>query len=136
MASFSLDIGKCAKGTNTKAETLLRKIVVEIFRRVSIRTPVDTGRARANWFASIGQPSNETTDNEARQSAREAESVVRRWTPVQPITLTNNLSYIETLERGRVGNKGSLQAPQGMVRITVAEFGTIVESEAQNGRNN
>ena len=44
--------------------------------------------------------------------------------------LTNNLPYIETLERGRIGNKGSEQAPNGMVGITVAEFGGIVDQEA------
>ena len=49
----------------------------------------------------------------------------------QSVFLANNLPYIETLERGRVGNRGSLQAPQGMVAITVAEFGGIAQSEAR-----
>lgn len=44
-------------------------------------------------------------------------------------TLTNNLPYAERLEYG-----WSNQAPQGMVRVNVARFNTLLEEEAAKVR--
>ena len=133
MASFEDDVAAFAKKASGSASRAVRAIAAEVFRRVILRTPVDTGRARSNWFASIGAASTETTESTSRPSASDAQRVAMAYKPEteQSVFLANNLPYIETLERGRVGNRGSLQAPQGMVAITVAEFGGIAQSEAR-----
>ena len=128
---WSIDIDKWAKFQQQKIDAVNRKIALGIFRRVILRTPVDTGRARSNWFCTVGTPSTETTETDRAAVSEATQTVSRQWKPESgsAIFLTNNLPYIETLERGRVGNKGSMQAPQGMVKITLAEFG-MVASEA------
>jgi hypothetical protein len=138
VASFTLDISKWANKQKTNTRVVFRKIAFDVFRRIILRTPVNTGRARGNWFTTIGVQSSEKTDSTTRDATQPASRVVNAWQPQDNIAaiITNNLPYIETLERGRVGNKGSLQAPQGMVKITLAEFGQIVESEAASVRNN
>jgi len=150
MSGWSIDLGKYATDTVEKTNQVCRKVSIEVFRRVIFRTPVGNpalwkvpykpkgyvgGRARNNWFASVGMPSSETTNYPAPTGQAPVSRASRQtalWDPSkgQSIFLTNNLPYIEVLERGRVGNKGSLQAPQGMVGITVAEFGGIVSEEA------
>ena len=138
MASFTLDISKWADKQKTNTKVVFRKIAFDVFRRIILRTPVDTGRARGNWFATIGVQSSEKTDSTTRDATSSAARVVDTWQAQDNIAaiMTNNLPYIETLERGRIGNKGSIQAPQGMVKITLAEFGQIVESEVASVRNN
>jgi hypothetical protein len=135
MSGWSIDLGKYATDTVEKTNQVCRKVALSVFRRVVMRTPVDTGRARANWIPTVGSPSSEiteATDKSGAGAMGKATGQASRWDPSkgQSIFLTNNLPYIEVLEKGRVGNKGSLQAPQGMVSITVAEFGGIVSEEA------
>jgi hypothetical protein len=135
MSKWSIDLGKYATDTVQKTNQVCRKVALSVFRRVVMRTPVDTGRARANWMPTVGTPSNETTEAIDKSGAGVMGKVTGqagRWDPSkgQSIFLTNNLPYIEVLEKGRVGNKGSIQAPQGMVGITVAEFDGIVNEEA------
>lgn len=152
MASgWSLDLSKYAQDTIAKTVLVSRKIALEVFRRVIFRTPVGYppiwetpykpkgyvgGRARGNWFTTVGGPSSAVTDNADATGSRatnEARAVTATWQPVQgSIFLTNNLPYIGVLENGRIGNKGSKQAPNGMVSITLAEFGSITEQAAQS----
>ena len=135
MSGWSIDLGKYATDTVEKTNQVCRKVALSVFRRVVMRTPVDTGRARGNWIPTVGSPSSEVNDTQDKggvMAMGRAASQTGRWDPSkgQSIFLTNNLPYIEVLEKGRVGNKGSLQAPQGMVGITGAEFGGIVSEEA------
>lgn len=81
-------------------------------------TPVDTGRARNNWFLSVGAPSNSITTSKSKGLA-----TIRslRKMPLRVINrkiyLTNNLPYIQALEFG-----SSKQAPSGWVRSTLMKM--------------
>lgn len=111
-----------------KAAVAAQKIAGEVFRRVILRTPVDTGRARGNWQVTIGAPSDLTLDGTdgGRSAVLRAIETVRGWRlGSAAIYLTNNLPYIERLENG-----WSKQAPTGMVALTVAEFGGIAADAA------
>lgn len=126
-----------------------RKIALTALDRVVKRTPVDTGRARGNWQTSAG-PTNETEfvakDPSGRGALAEGRATINAAPPFASITLFNNLPYIEYLENGgfvptdpgpskdpRKGRKGrvlvqggfSVQAPKGMVGVTIAELGQI-----------
>ena len=70
MAAFDRWVDK----TEQNAEQAFRALVLDIFRNIQIRTPVDTGRARGNWQVEF----------DGDQSA----------------TIFNNTSYIERLENG------------------------------------
>lgn len=82
-------------------------------------TPVDKGRARNNWFLSVGYPSDNVTDsistssNSERQAKSLPKSVLNK-----KIYFSNNLPYINRLEYG----SWSDQAPLGWVRITLMKM--------------
>lgn len=102
-----------------------RKVALELFGRVILKTPVDTGRARANWQVTIGTTANGTVEIDdksggATMSAATAASA--GFNAGDTIYLTNNLPYILKLEEG-----SSQQAPAGMVALTVQEFAAIVK---------
>lgn len=133
--AWSIDVGAWCSGAMVATELVARKTVGEIFRRVILRTPVDTGRARGNWQATTGSPATgELGENRNAKvgtaPALRALEVARGWkVGSASIFLTNNLPYIERLENGYSG-----QAPQGMVAITVAEFGGIAEDAAAEAK--
>jgi len=146
MSGWSIDLDKYAAKTIEKTERVLRKTALEIFKRIIMRTPVGNpaiwqvarkpkgyvgGRLRNNWFVSIGAESSQTTEYTAPTggaTVNRATGAAQAWKPSggQSIFMTNNLPYAETIERGRVDGSGSIQAPYGMVKITVAEFDGIV----------
>lgn len=87
-----------------------------------LRTPVDTGRARANWVASIGEPSTEDNpgpdlgSRDANETKSTAEALAQAQTALAgyklslgPIYLVNNTEYILFLDDG-----SSDQAPSGI----------------------
>jgi len=120
-------------------DLVFRKATFEIYSRVIMRTPVDTGRARGNWqTAADAYPTGVTlTDDKGsvNQSGRgnsvaksAMESTVLSGPYQRKFVLLNNVPYIGVLEYGREsGAPGSMQAPAGMVRVTIAEFQALVE---------
>lgn len=105
---------------DAKADRAIRALALELTKRVVMRTPVDTGRARGNWFGRIGQPERRTTEaTDPRGSATIAkgQAIIHRFTMGESYFLTNGLPYILPLEHGH-----SKQAPAGMVTVTVAEL--------------
>jgi hypothetical protein len=115
---------------------------------VVLRTPVDTGRARASWNLSVGTPdgSYPAAGGTYEPLSYEAAAIaLRDLQPFDVVWIASGLPYIKTLEYGlypsppRVGTwvKGrgfeirsaggySKQAPQGMVRVTVDEVRAIL----------
>lgn len=122
--SFALDLSKFAKNANADMKLVVKKIAFESFKRIILRTPVDTGRARANWGVAIGKPRTgmfvESSDKSGGGTINAAMSGVEQFVAAGAdgsIFLTNNVPYIGPLEYG-----SSKQAPQGMVRVTVEEM--------------
>ena len=111
---------------NNRMDTVIRNSTIELFGRVVKMTPVDTGRAKGNWQCTVGSPATDEIDRldksgstvmaEVKQNVPKAGNVV--W-------LANNVPYIRALEYGH-----SKQAPEGMVRIAVAEFGSIFSTNS------
>jgi hypothetical protein len=87
--------------------TLQKRIVLEVLRRVVLRTPVDTGRARGNWQIEVGSIPKGETGKLAKGEDAEAASI--GW-------IANNLEYVVFLEDGSSG-----QAEAGMLEITLLE---------------
>ncbi len=104
-----------------------QKIALEIFSRVVRKTPVDTGRARGAWVVSTGRSSDEIpqrVDRNGTVTIATGAANMERAKGDEPIFISNNLVYINGLEYGK-----SRQAPNGMVRTTIAEFDDIVKGE-------
>jgi len=103
------------------ANRLKRLAAFTILQAVSFGTPVDTGRARANWLVDLGKPAEGTVGS---QGARPADApdplaagraTIDRSEPEQSIHVTNNLPYINELNEG-----SSAQAPAGFVQLAVS----------------
>lgn len=126
---FADEIGDFEKKALGRIRNFRRALAMKVFSRVILRTPVDTGRARANWQCTMGSPADGVLEAEdksgAEAMARARDVSVGIGTDDRSIFLTNNLLYIEALENGHSG-----QAPQGMVAITVAEFEGLAEQVA------
>lgn len=122
---FAEDIAGFAAKTERKMDLAVRKIALELFSRVILKTPVDKGRARANWQVAIGGAPNGTLELEDKSGTATISAVTASAAGLRAgdvIFLVNNLPYIQRLEDGYSG-----QAPAGMVGLTVQEFQRIAE---------
>jgi hypothetical protein len=120
MSTFKLDISKFIDKTSKTADAEVRKICLDLLTGIVLKTPVDTGRARANWFTSIGSPSinvTESTDPSGSSTIANSLSAISKATG-DVLWITNNLPYIYRLEF----EGWSRQAPAGMVRVTVNDI--------------
>lgn len=105
-----------------------KKIALEAFRRIVLRTPVDTGRARGNWQLSIDTPATGilgTLDKGGGSTVRGGLGALANLRPFAVVWLTNNLPYIQALEDGH----SQRQAPFGMVALTFAELERALVTE-------
>lgn len=114
--SFGADISRYAKKTGLSIEHSIISICTEASVSIIERTPVDSGTARGNWYATINAESSDTDDNRREKSALSDARNKAQKAAGNIFILTNNLPYIRRLEYG-----WSTQAPQGMVRITAAK---------------
>ncbi len=111
----------------------LKATLTEVDWRLSHRTPVDTGRTRANWNVGVGAPDATVDVNKFDPSGEEtherAKSVIDSITESaigKDIFITNGLPYIGALEHGH-----SQKAPLGMIVVTEAEIPFIAAQAAQ-----
>lgn len=132
--SFTLDLTRiCAKSKVSLDETVNR-FVFGMFSRIIMRSPVDTGRFRANWqisFNSISAQQLEqfdqgpvTANGSGQSSTKELVRAVllgANWIGGKAY-LVNTMPYGKYLEYG-----SSKQAPLGMVRLTVNEYAEVLD---------
>ena len=125
MGSFADQVARFEKDALRKMNLAVRKISLEIFSRVILKSPVDTGRFRGNWQVAIGSvPSGtlELDDKTGTATVSKADLKLVGAKAGDTIYLANNLPYAVRLEEGY-----SQQAPAGMVALTVQEFAAIVD---------
>jgi hypothetical protein len=119
--SFSVDLSRFKVKSQKQAKAVIQKITMEAFKGAVLKTPVDTGRARANWSPSVGIPTEasypEKMDKGGGSAISAAQKATFDWNCIGSIFLCNNLPYIGALEYGH-----SKQAPAGMVRVTLSEI--------------
>jgi len=130
-----------------------RRMVMEALTRIVRRTPVKTGRARGNWQTTIGSPASgevnvigageQASKGKGARRGREGYAgrmaisngrrALRALPPFSTVHLTNNVPYIVDLEMGRRSTgrrlRGSVQAPEGMVAVTMNEMGLWLSSQ-------
>jgi len=115
--SFSDDIKRFNEKVEKRATKLFRGTALSLFGRIITRTPVDTGRLRGNWQVTLNTSPKGILDSTKVQDT----GVMKAAKLGDSIYIINNLPYAEVIENG-----SSKQAPQGMVKVTVAEFKSIV----------
>jgi hypothetical protein len=121
MSSFSLDLAKFGQKAVDNAEKIIRKIIFDMHGRIVQRTPVDTGRAKANTHVSINNlPTGSTLEVDPTGTATIAAAgrQIAQFKLGDTAFIYNNLEYILALEYGH----SKIQAPQGMFRISFEEI--------------
>lgn len=107
-------------------EAASRQAMILAAQSIVLRSPVDTGRFRANWQFGVGALNSATTTSEdpsgaatisALQGAINNAKIGGVW------YATNSLPYANRLEYG-----WSDQAPGGMVRLTAQELPDMIRS--------
>lgn len=130
MNNFKADFDRIIKKAKGRIDIVVKKTALQVFDGVILKSPVDTGRFRGNWMATVGSPSfmyyDDIKDKSGRKSMAAAESVVMEYAVGNIVYLVNNLPYAQRLEYGY-----SKQAPKGMVRLSVAEFEQWLEKAAR-----
>lgn len=136
---WTLPVREFAAAMQITLATVIKTIALDLNRRIVMRTPVDTGRARASWDLSVGTPS---TRVEPERTGKAGGGVQQTFTALllggsaeivpaaaaaidgtQPVFIVSNIPYIEALENGH-----SQQAPVGMVEISIVEIESELES--------
>ena len=124
--SFELDIRAFVERTRISTRTAVRKLVLDTFLEILKRSPVDTGRFRANWRVALGAPDLRTTSvaeggttsrvgQTLSEGERQVAAVFSTSSGVpEEIWISNNVPYAEGLERG-----SSSQASSGVVRPSI-----------------
>lgn len=127
---FSKELDDFAKEFPSTANQIIRLVALEALKNVVLATPVDTGRARSNWFIGIDSPVEDETDDTDYQSNLATESK-KLLSPVGSniIWLTNNLPYIVRLNEG-----WSEQAPEGFVEKSVVAAERAIEKSVKRMR--
>lgn len=113
-----------------KVEDITKLTLMELFKRVIEKTPVQTGRAKGNWQATIDKASNVKLDVEDKSGKVTIDKVAETTDKFElghKIFLSNNLSYVQKLEYG-----SSKQAPKGMVRTSIQELNSIFDQMAKD----
>jgi hypothetical protein len=140
--SFSSEIDSFVKSFQGAVSSVVADSIKEISEKIILRTPVDTGRARANWQAMINDEANSSINWQGNDSegnpdlsapapSEGSDFAIANMIPVaeqavgEVFVMTNSVIYTEDLEYGT-----SAQAPQGMLRRTVSEWEGIVRENA------
>lgn len=118
MKQFGIRMRGRADRIPDRADKIVREIALAVDRTLVLATPVDTGRARANWQATLGAPATGVVNGEPGKRASVAQATAQasaviggyRGGPGAAIFLTNNLPYIVPLNNGH-----SKQAPAGFI---------------------
>lgn len=118
---FQQRMASLAAKVQDNADKTVRKVAMAVDQTVVMATPVDTGRARANWIAAldVGVTNTvETLDPSGGQAIAQAAGVIAGYkgkpSGRSEIHVTNNLAYIGSLNDG-----SSRQAPKNFVQQAV-----------------
>jgi hypothetical protein len=102
-----------------------RKVAFAIDNTLVLATPVDTGRARANWLPSLNVAITSVTDAVDKSGSgaiAKLSSVMSNFKLGDDVYISNNLPYI-----GRLNDGYSKQAPIGFVEKAVQTAKSALE---------
>lgn len=118
--SFTLDLTRFRIKTEHQASQVVRKIALELFTLIVMRSPVDTGRFRANNQISLNSLPGDAVlgfDKTGSVTISSGNSKLGQYKLGDTIFLYNNVEYGLALEYG-----WSQQAPQGVYRLSVSDI--------------
>jgi Bacteriophage HK97-gp10, putative tail-component len=121
---FKADIAAFAKLVDVNQATVVKKIAFDLWTKITLKTPVKTGRARAGWGLSINSPIVATPPVGSYSAPGTPD--FSKVDGKQIVYILNNVEYVPNLEDG-----SSKQAPAGMVRLSIMEIESEIEVTLQ-----
>lgn len=123
MAAFYLALRDFADKAGKNAELVVKKVGIDMLSKIILRSPVDTGRFRANWQVGLKEVGYtvKTEDPSGQATISAGASKIAGFKLGDSIWISNALPYGPRLENGY-----STQAPAGMVKLTVAEYESLI----------
>lgn len=144
---FASNMSRILQRCKDKQDRIVRAVAAELISGMKEMSPVDTGRFKNNWYASIGQVDTTTNTETVDQVMVRATPVLEKFRSGMKIYLTNSLPYAKPLEFGQFGKPPgsangpktvdgySKQAPGGMVRLTVQNYNIKLREIVQQLEN-
>jgi hypothetical protein len=135
MGKFVIELKNAIGRIQGKQDLAMRKIALTAYQKIQAKTPVDTGQLRRSWTVSLNsEPSNFNGNSQAIMQATINDRIV----------IATNKPYAPMLEyglypkppkkpTGKTRQGYSVQAPQGMVRITIQEVKAWIEQNPTLG---
>ena len=130
--TFAADVRRFTVKSEKAVDKTVRAITFALFREVIQRTPVDTGRLKGNWQASVGAPEMgtlTTTDARGGTTITKMAGAIGGWGSVS--YLSNNLPYAARIE---YDGWSHTKAPEGMVRVSLARIQAIVRAATRDNK--
>lgn len=136
MEEFGRRLQVVARGIAANVHRAVRKAALTIDQVLVLLTPVDTGRARANWVASLVAPREDIPSGPQPGESPEARGAVAAQVALDQargvvseygggsIFIANNVPYIGPLDEGH-----SRQAPAGMTSAALAAGEEVFRQE-------
>ena len=133
---FADQMGRFIDSYMNRFDLLVRDVTENLFTFIVLRTPVDTGRTRGNYFVSVSGAmmtdyDEMNFDPTGTNSISQASDAIKGIKAGGVVRIINNTPYVMDLEF----NSTSKQAPRGMARITVTEFQPIVNRAVEKVAN-
>lgn len=126
VTKFNVELDRASKKIHGDLNKFYRQVCLEVLKRIVLRTPVDSGRARGNWQTEIGRAASSSLLVEGSRGTMADLAISAGMTklaqipPFSIVHITNNVEYLYYLEY----EKRSQQFPEGMVEITLTEMQT------------
>ena len=137
-------VKKAIRQTKDQANIDIKSLYFVGLRTIIKATPVGEGRARNNWFLTIGSPSGLSGRSEDNSGAGSDASLMTmpNWVLNKRVYFTNNLPYIGVLEYGGYPNPNNgektiggystqltpFKSPKGWVRATLLGVASEIRS--------
>lgn len=127
--SFASDVARFAVKAEANTDAVVRKVTFDLFSDVVRRTPVDTGRLKANWRASQNVPVTGTVTSTDASGATTIIAIAGAIGGAGSVTyLSNNLPYAHRIE---FDGWSHTKAPAGMVRVSMARVQQHIRAAAR-----
>ena len=122
LAKLARDLHILASELPEKANEVVRVFAIEALNNLILATPVDTGRARSNWFVNANNPDSSVSQNTDFNSNMSTQvGKLSKLQGFESVWISNNLPYIGVLNDGH-----SQQAPVGFVEKAVEAAGSAI----------
>lgn len=130
MSNFALNFRQFENITTNRLDTIVRKTSMDLYKDILNKSPVDTGRFRANNLMSIDFADNrEVGVRNTSSQLGEANSKLSGRVAGRTVFIQNNLDYALKLEYG-----SSAQAPDGIYGTSILRFNRFLENAVNGSR--